>query len=93
MSNEELSNVIDRAEDEYQKLKDKVVEQGLEIERLNNIIKELEQELIKKLEAVKTIKDTLGEGAYVLNPHIDLLEQEYNYFYNKLQELKGSNKE
>ncbi len=34
MSNEELSNVIDRAEDEYQKLKDKVVEQGLEIERL-----------------------------------------------------------
>ena len=37
MSNEELSNVIDRAEDEYQKLKDKVIEQGLEIERLNNI--------------------------------------------------------
>jgi len=34
VSNEELSNVIDRAEDEYQKLKDKVVEQGLEIERL-----------------------------------------------------------
>ena len=43
MSNEELSNVIDRAEDEYQKLKDKVIEQGLEIERLNNIIKEVKE--------------------------------------------------
>ena len=64
-----------------------------EIERLNNIINEFEQELIKKIEAVKTIKDMLGEDAYIVNPHIDLLEQEYNYFYNKLQELKGSDKE
>lgn len=44
MSNEELSNVIDKAEDEYQKLKDKVIEQGLEIERLNNKL-----ELINKI--------------------------------------------
>lgn len=44
MSNEELSNVIDKAEDEYQKLKDKVIEQGLEIEKLNN-----------KLELISTI--------------------------------------
>ena len=44
MSNEELSNVIDRAEDEYQKLKDKVIEQELEIEMLNN-----------KLELISTI--------------------------------------
>ena len=28
-----------RAEDEYQKLKDKVIEQGLEIEELNNKLK------------------------------------------------------
>lgn len=35
MSNEELNSVIDRAEDEYQKLKDKVIEQQEEIERLN----------------------------------------------------------
>lgn len=44
MSDKELNSVIDRAEDEYQKLKDKVIEQGLEIERLNN-----------KLELVSTI--------------------------------------
>ena len=49
MSNEELSNVIDRAEDEYQKLKDKVIEQQEEIERLNNIINELECWLRKNL--------------------------------------------
>ena len=71
----------------------KYIDELEENKRLNNIINELEQELIKKLEAVKTIKDMLGEGAYVVNPHIDLLEQEYNYFYKKLQELKGSNKE
>ena len=45
MSNKELNSVIDKAEDEYQKLKDKVVEQGLEIERLNNIIKRLGTDL------------------------------------------------
>lgn len=44
MSDKELNSVIDRAEDEYQKLKDKVIEQGLEIERLNNKL-----ELISKI--------------------------------------------
>lgn len=44
MSGKELNSVIDRAEDEYQKLKDKVAEQGLEIEKLNN-----------KLELISTI--------------------------------------
>ena len=43
MSDKELNSVIDRAEDEYQKLKDKVIEQGLEIERLNNIINEFDK--------------------------------------------------
>lgn len=61
-----------------------------EINRLNNIINELEKELLRKLEAVKSLKDTLGDNVYVLNPHIDLLETEYNYFLNKLKELKES---
>ena len=73
MSDKELNSVIDRAEDEYQKLKDKVVEQGLEIERLNNIINELENEIniaIKELQPnelvnginlLKNIKITLKE--------------------------------
>ena len=47
MSGKELNSIIGRAEDEYQKLKDKVIEQSLEIERLNNIINELENELYK----------------------------------------------
>ena len=72
---------------------EKYTDQKEEIERLNNIINALEQELIEKIEAVKTIKDMLGEDAYIVNPHIDSLEQEYNYFYKKLQELKGSDKE
>jgi cell fate (sporulation/competence/biofilm development) regulator YlbF (YheA/YmcA/DUF963 family) len=101
--------ILQNASDEVEEEKDKEIERlnsalkeydrGTycklinENRKLNNIINELEQELVKKLEAVKTIKNTLGEGAYVVNPHIDLLEQEYNYFYKKLQELKGVDKE
>ena len=47
MSNEELSNVIDRAEDEYQKLKDKVIEQQEEIERLNKQLQLISDEFLK----------------------------------------------
>ena len=57
-------------------------------ERLNNIIDELEKELLNKIDAVKNLKDTLGDGVYLINPHIDLLNQEYNYFLIKLKELK-----
>ena len=73
MSDKELNSIIDRSEDEYQKLKDKVVEQALEIEKLNNIINELENEIniaIKELQPnelvnginlLKNIKITLQE--------------------------------
>lgn len=37
-----------------------VEEKDKEIDRLNNIINELEKELNKKIEAIKTIKDMLG---------------------------------
>ncbi len=57
MSNEELSNVIDKAEDEYQKLKDKVIEQRLEIERLNNIINK----------AIKYIKEHCIDDEFYIN--------------------------
>ena len=59
-----------------------------EIKRLNNIIDELEKELNKKIEAIKTIKDMLGEEAKIVNPHIEVLETEYKYFLDKLKELK-----
>ena len=61
-----------------------------EIERLNNIINELEKELNKKKEAIKTIKDMLGEETKNVNPHIEVLETEYKYFLDKLKELKDS---
>lgn len=67
--------------------------QQKEIERLNNIINELEKELNKKIEAIKTIKDMLGENAKVVNPHIEILETEYNYFLDKLKELKENKDE
>jgi len=57
VSNEELSNVIDKAEDEYQKLKDKVIEQRLEIERLNNIINK----------AIKYIKEHCIDDEFYIN--------------------------
>ena len=63
----------------------------LERERLNNIINELEKELNKKIEAIKTIKDMLGEEAKIVNPHIEVLETEYKYFLDKLKELKENN--
>lgn len=64
-----------------------------EIERLNNIINELEKELNKKKEAIKTIKDMLGEETKNVNPHIEVLETEYKYFLDKLKELKENNKD
>ena len=53
MSDKELNSVIDRAEDEYQKLKDKVIEQGLEIERLNNIIEHTDIWIDRTIEIIK----------------------------------------
>ena len=88
---EEANDLADFLEDEhivYEGATDVFIEKDKEIERLNNIINELEKELLRKLEAVKYLKDTLGDNVYVLNPHIDLLETEYNYFSNKLKELK-----
>lgn len=63
-----------------------------ENKRLNNIINELEKLLLKKIEAIKTIKDMLGEEAKIVNPHIEVLETEYKYFLDKLKELKENNK-
>lgn len=63
-----------------------------ENKRLNNIIDEIEQILSEKIEAVKYMKETLGENVYEVNPHIDILEKEYNYFSDKIKELKDSDK-
>ena len=88
MSNEELNSVIDRAEDEYQKLKDKVVEQGLEIEKLNNIINELEKDIIEKINDIKNNYSQVNGNYYNMNYVLDTYED----VLNRLKELKGSGK-
>ena len=45
MTNDEVQEIIDRAEDEYDRLKDRVHEQYDEIERLNNILDTLMQDM------------------------------------------------
>ena len=89
MSDKELNSVIGRAEDEYQKLKDKVIEQGLEIERLNNIINELNY-------GIKELYDMFYETFRISqNGYYSISEWELKEFTDKLQKLKeeGDNNE
>ena len=92
MSDKELNSVIDRAEYEYQKLKDKVIEQGLEIEKLNNAINELEKYLIEEIEDY----DNHINSLYITDIVREQYEGEkvcFEDMLSKLQELKGSDKE
>ena len=59
------------------------------LEKYKNIVDELEKELNTKINSVKTIKEMLGKDALIVNPHIDILNVEYKYFLDKLNELKG----
>ena len=60
-----------------------------ENQKLVKVIGDIEKILQEKINGIKTIKGMLGKEATIVNPHIDVLEQEYNYFLNKLTELKG----
>ena len=104
MSNEELSNVIDRAEDEYQKLKDKVIEQGLEIERLNNIINTMLEFNLFAEEcplnlgyteecAEEKAQDVFYEDDYCEKTCNDDYKKCWLKYFERLQELKGVEKE
>lgn len=55
MTNDEVQEIIDRAEDEHDRLKDRVHEQYDEIERLNSIINEFEVWLNDKYEEMHDI--------------------------------------
>ena len=54
MTNDEVQEIIDREEDEYDRLKDRVHEQYDEIERQKEIIRQLD---IKNLELTTIIKE------------------------------------
>ena len=75
----------DCTNEEYDGMVKSNIKLSLEVGRLNNIINELERSLLEKVNAVKTLKEMLGESVYSISPHIDLLEQEYNYFLDKLK--------
>lgn len=51
------------------------------------MIEELEKYITEKLNAIKNIKNILGDKAKELNPNIDGLEEAYNDVYDKIHEL------
>lgn len=69
MSDEELNKIIMQSEDNYEKLKDKLHDQYIEIDRLNNIINELERFINMALEiydnvdlkTLRLVKDKIKE--------------------------------
>ena len=87
MEEETFEEKVARAEAHYDWLKDKVHEQYMEIERLNNIINELEKELKEDYKIWMCNSRSNGKsvefGIEVCKTH----------FYNRLQELKDSDKE
>ena len=64
MTNEEVKEIIDRAEDEYDRLKDRVHEQYHEIERLNNIIDKAIEFIIKNENNISSIVDLENDKTY-----------------------------
>lgn len=89
MTNEEIQEIVAKADDEYDRLKDRVHEQYDEIKRLNNIINELEEWLevnlinLEKEKANNTYDKGLKQG----------MLSNGRLIKNKLQELKESDKE
>lgn len=89
MTNEEIQEIVAKADDEYDRLKDRVHEQYDEIKRLNNIINEFDKWLdvnlfnLEKENANNTYDKGLKQGMLANGRLIK----------NKLQELKGSDKE
>ena len=101
MSDKELNSIIDRAEDEYQKLKDKVIEQWLEIERLNNIINTMLEFNLFAEEcplnlgyteecAEEKAQDVFYEDDYCEKTCNDDYKKCWLKYFERLQELKGS---
>ena len=71
MTNDEVQEIIDRAEDEYGRLKDRVHEQYDEIERLNNILKMLKDKLDfakrQEEEKLNRIERCMAYNNYILH--------------------------
>lgn len=83
MTNEEVKEIIDRAEDEYDRLKDRVHEQYDEIERLNNIIE-------TKDEGIKAFAEELCETTEELDIYKSIIKEVREYINkNGIIDLNG----
>ncbi len=82
----EYKDISKISEEQFWYLVNKNLKQ--ELDQYKNNWEELKKELMKKAESASTIKNMLGDNAKVVNPHIDILEIEYNYFLNKMKELE-----
>ena len=83
--NFEINKTIDKIRLKNNK---EIKELHQKLDQYKNNWEELRRELMKKAESVRTIKNMPGDNAKVVNPHIEVLEQEYNYFLNKMKELE-----
>ena len=95
MTNEEIQEIVAKADAEYDRLKDRVHEQYDEIKRLNNIINELEKWLeseLKRLEKIQNPNRGVKPYGQEYNNYT-LLIGAYDNALDKLRELKGVDKE
>ena len=104
MTNDEVQEIIDRAEDEYYRLKDRVHEQYDEIERLNNIINTMLDFSFFKEECPlnfgyqercneEKAQDVFYEDGYCEENCNDDYKKCWLKYFTRLQELKGVDKE
>lgn len=90
ISDERLEEIKKESTEFVDRLKDRVHEQEFEIERLNNIIKKLEEFIEReiKLYTIELTEKNTNALSYSLP-----IKAVYKEIYNVLQELKGVDKE
>lgn len=99
MTNEEIQEIVAKADDEYDRLKDRVHEQYDEIERLKeeyvmlqNASDKVEEEKDKEIERLNNILDTLMQDMALLNA-TSKKEIKPKYVFDRIATLRGVDKE
>ena len=86
---QEIDKLVDTNEDINREFSQYKYESKKEIERLNNIINELEKDIIEKINDIKNNYSQVNGNYFNMNYVLDTYED----VLNKLQELKGEDKE
>lgn len=99
MTNEEIQEIVAKAEDNYDRLKDKVHEQYDEIKRLKeeyimlqNASDKVEEEKDREIERLNNILDTLMQDMALLNA-TSKKEIKPKYVFDRIATLRGVDKE